>query len=239
MTRWALVLCSALMLGGCATGVPGLASAPSSAPLHDGAASSDAITPQNEASLYLNVVEGLVKQERYGAAVAFLDDYAVKRRELDARYWLLRGNALLGLGRQDDAEAAYEKLEATPLAAEGWNGKGRAAAVRLQWQHAAENFQQAVHSQPANPDFLNNLAFAGLHLGQCDAAAGYLRQAYELKPGSDLIRNNLVIALTLAGDHDGADAVLQGVKDTARREQLKAIIAGAIRDNNLSKDGKS
>jgi Flp pilus assembly protein TadD len=237
MTRLGLVLCSVLALGGCASTFSGAANAPPPSAMHAGAAS--AITPQNEASLYLNVVEGLIKEERYGAAVAFLDDYAVKRRDLVARYWLLRGDASLGLGRQEDAVAAYAKLDGTPLAAEGWNGKGRVAAAHLQWRYAAENFQQAVRSEPANPDFLNNLAFASMHLGRCDASAAYLRQAYELKPGSELIRNNLIIALTLAGDSNGADAILGSVTDAAQREQVKAIVASAIKNNNLSKDGKS
>ena len=238
MTRLGLVLCSVLALGGCASTFSGRTNAPAPSAMHTSAAG--AITPQNEASLYLNVIEdGLIKEERYGAAVAFLDDYAVKRRDLVARYWLLRGDASLGLGRQEDAVAAYAKLDGTPLAAEGWNGKGRVAAAHLQWRYAAENFQQAVRSEPANPDFLNNLAFASMHLGRCDASAAYLRQAYELKPGSELIRNNLIIALTLAGDSNGADTILRSVTDATQREQVKAIVANAIKNNNLSKDLKS
>jgi len=193
----------------------------------------------DEAALYLDVVNGLVEQKRYAAAIAFLDGYAAKKVKLEARYWLLRGNALAGLNREEDARAAYAQLDSTPLAAEGWNGKGRVAAARQEWRIAASNFQEAVRNQPSNPDFLNNLAFADMQFGENDQSAFYLRQALELRPGSSLIRNNLLIALTLAGDQAGAEAILRTVKDAPEREKLRGVIEDAIRDNDLTKDGKS
>ena len=199
------------------------------------AAVSPAMAPQTQAELYLNVIESLIRQERYGAAIAFLD--AVKGRDVGARYALLRGNALLGLNRREEALAAFTGLDNTPLAAQGWNGKGRVAAAGKQWLDAVANFREAVRAEPSNPDFLNNLAFADMHLDQSGESAAYLREAWELKPDSSLIRNNLLIALTLSGNHEEADAILNKVKSADEREQVRAVIDGAITANRLARDG--
>ena len=195
------------------------------------------MTPQNQASLYLDVIDGLVKQARYGAALAFLDNYALKQASVPPHYWLLRGDALQGLGRGAEASVAYAKLDATPLVAQGWNGKGRIAAARKQWRIAALNFQKAVKANPSNADFLNNLAFAELHSGRVSQSAGYLRQAHELNPQSELIRNNLIIALTLNGDNKSADAILTGITSSAERQKVNIIVRAAIQ--NASQGEKS
>ncbi len=227
------VLLAAAALAGCA-GLPSQGAKGPPSP-EASATAAKAMAPQDQAQLYLDVVEGLIRQQRYGAAIAFLD--AAKAKDFGARYWLLRGNALLGLERTDEALAAYAALDKTALAAEGWNGKGRVAAARRQWPGAFTNFREAVREEPSNPDFLNNLAFAGLHLEQSGASAAYLRQAWELKPDSSLIRNNLIIALTLAGDHDGADAILNGLKDRGEREKVEAIVGDALKDKAFAGDG--
>jgi len=186
------------------------------------------MTPGNEAVLYLGIVDKLVKSRRYGAALAFLDSYAVAQKDREPRYWLLRGNALLGLGRGEEAGQAFDQLLGTGLTGEGWNGKGRMAAAQAHWSMAAANFGKAVASEPANPDFLNNLAFASLHLGQKAQSLVYLRQARELDPKSDLIRNNLLIALMLNGDQRRAETVLAGIPTDAERVRVRALVKAAI-----------
>ena len=198
-----------------------------------------ALTPQNEALLYLNIVDGLVKQQRYGAALAFLDDYATREASLPPNYWLLRGDALLGLGRGPEAAISYAKLADTPLAAEAWNGKGRVAAAASQWRLAVDNFLEAVRGKPSNPDFLNNLAFAEMQSGQNKISAVYLRQAHELAPASDLIRNNLLIALTLAGEQSAADSILMDIKQGDQRDQVRALVRKAIESGDFNGKGKS
>src|SRR6185437_10097773 len=94
MIRLGAVILAMLTLEGCAAQMFGQPHAPVTARV-DAPASTTAPAPasaQDEAVLYLNVVEGLVRQQRYGAALAFLDGYAVKRQALEPRYWLLRGN---------------------------------------------------------------------------------------------------------------------------------------------------
>ncbi len=70
------------------------------------------------------------------------------------------------------------------LAAEGWNGQGRVAANRKQWRSATDQFRKAVVAIPANAEFLNNLAYSGMQMGEIGASVSYLRQAHELDPKS-------------------------------------------------------
>jgi Flp pilus assembly protein TadD len=239
-THRAAVLLSALFaLGGCATSFSDTQSA-HSALAHSAAAAPDkSLSGQRETQLYFNVIEGLIKQQRCGAALAFLDDFAKSGKPQEPRYWLLRGNAALGVGRDKDAAAAFSKLEATPLAADGWNGDGRVAAARQDWRGANLQFRKAVADDPSNADFLSNLAFAELRLGKGTDAAALLRQAHELAPGSELIRNNLIIALTLTGDSSEANDLLQSIHDDARRRQVRAAIDEAIESHNVTQGGRS
>jgi tetratricopeptide (TPR) repeat protein len=238
MRHLTILFTAALMLQGCVAGSPSAPAQPiATARVTSRPPAPDGVAPKEETTLYLDVVDGLIKQKRYGAATAFLDGYAAKRRDFEPRYWLLRGEAFLGLNRPDEAMRAYAALAGTALAAEGSNGEGKVSAARLQWRDAAANFQEAVQGEPANPDFLNNLAFADMHLGRADASASYLRQAWELKPDSSLIRNNLLIALSLTGDREGADTVLKNVKNEDEREAVRTLISDALNDPNLTKDG--
>src|SRR5262249_20060965 len=142
-------------------------------------------------------------------------------------------------GRLNDAFAAYARLEGTALAAAGWNGRGRLAASQLRWDEAARNFAKAVQGEPSNADFLNNLAFADLRTGRGDASVASLRQAHQLKPQSELIRNNLIIALTLSGDREGARAMLEAIPDAAHRAQVQATVQNAIRKDSLIGEKRS
>jgi Flp pilus assembly protein TadD len=193
----------------------------------------------DQASLYLDVVGGLVAQRNYGAALAFLDDYRLKQADLSSRYWLLRGDALLGSGRRAEALAAYGCLDASPLAPQGWNGKGRVAAASQQWREAESDFRKAVLMQPSNADFLNNLAFAYLHEGDSLSSVATLRQAHELDPASNLIRNNLIVALTMAGDRGGAEQVLDQISNPSERNSVRTFAGKTVASNDFNHDGQS
>jgi len=220
--RLPCLLAFALILPACSVLTP-----PQQAPT-PATVAANPITPQNQASLYLNVVDGLLKQDRYGAALAFLDGYAAKQKDAPPRYWLMRGNALLGLGRNDEAANAYAKLASTPLTAEGWNGQGRVAANRKQWRSASDHFRKAVGASPANAEFINNLAYSGMQLGEFGASVSHLRQAHELDPASSLIRNNLILALTMSGDTAGANALMLTIADPHRRQDVEAMVRKAV-----------
>jgi Flp pilus assembly protein TadD len=220
-----VLLCAALSLGGCAQTVdmrPLFSTAPRAA------SPAPALDPDQGNTLYLGIIDGLIKQGRQNAALAFLDGYRQRGETLPAQYWLLRGNALLALGRDEDAGDAFEKLQNTPLAAYGWNGLGRIAAAERNWTVAALEFREAVNGEPANAQFLNNLAFADLNLGQSRSATARLEQAHELDPESERIRTNLIIALRMSGDEKRADLMIDGIKDIAQRDSIRTLVQTAI-----------
>lgn len=221
------LLCATLVLAGCANGGNSNFST-----LFSFTARSDQSIPDlaagSEGTLYLGIVDGLIKQGRQSAALAFLDGYSQNGEDLSPRYWLLRGNALLGLRRNSEAAAAFAKLQDTSLAAHGWNGLGHIAADEGNWPVANQDFNRAVNGDPANADFLNNLAFADLHLDKTDNAIAGLQQAHELDPGSDRILMNLIVALTIKGDGKSAGIFISGIKDSARRETMRALAKSAV-----------
>ena len=221
--RSSLASCSLLVLSACA-GLTDRQDAPSIKTTGQPRGT----TASNEAQLYLSIVDGLENESRYGAALSFLESYAQCREPATPRYWFLRASAELGLGRNQDALASFARLDNTPLAGQGWNGRGRLAAARQDWQTAAENFQHAIESDPTNANFLNNLAFADMHLGKADNSAMWLRQAHELNPGSELIRNNLIMALTLTGDQQGADGLIAAISDPAHRDAVRTSVQSTI-----------
>src|SRR5690242_10994643 len=105
MKNLALSLLCLIPLAGCSSLGADKGPQPASLP------AAGAMTARDETALYLNVIDGLIKQERYAAALAFLDGYAGREKTPQTRYWLMRGNALLGLHRPAEALPSFAKLE--------------------------------------------------------------------------------------------------------------------------------
>ena len=103
------------------------------------------LTPQSKDSsssqsstdtLYLTLVEGLIDQGRYRAALGYLDQYAVGQPKTP-HFTFLRGEALLGVDRYDDASQSFAALRDTEFEAAGYNGLGRVEATQERWAEAA------------------------------------------------------------------------------------------------------
>lgn len=192
------------------------------------------VQPLDSASttqLYLSVVNGLLRQERYRAALAYLDQYAVKEKKTPY-FRELYGEALLGTGQYDAAASSFAALEGTNLAPEGFNGLGRVAAAQGDWPAAAGYFQQAVDARPSSAEFLNNLGYAQLCAGgdMLAAAEFNLRQAQELDPGSESIRTNLLIALMMAGKNDEARRLLSAIPASHQRAEVQNFAAAWVKE---------
>lgn len=189
--------------------------------------------------LYLNVVNGLLEQGRYRAALAYLDQYAVKERKTPY-FQKLYGEALLGTGQYDAAAGAFSELTNTPLAPEGHSGLGRVSAAQGDWPGAVVHFGQAVALRPASPEFLNNLGYAQLCVGGSAVAGAEfnLRQAQELDPASVSIRNNLVIALLLSGKESEARRLLAGIPAENERAEVQKFAADWVKRHVPVEDAK-
>jgi len=187
-----------------------------------------AMNPAAQADLYLGIVDGLIRQQRYEAAIAFLAKFQ-KTETLTPRYHKLAGDALSGAGRIDEAIAAYRLALQSDLAPQAYNGIGRAQSIRGNWVLAAENFRQAATLDPANATYLNNFGYAQLKQDFRGPAlapvVSELQRAHELDPDSNLIRTNLALALSLSGSRAQLLALLDTVPDPARRKEIAAFSA--------------
>ncbi|PKQ04139.1 MAG: hypothetical protein CVT73_14125 [Alphaproteobacteria bacterium HGW-Alphaproteobacteria-12] len=185
--------------------------------------------------LYLNIVNGLIEQGRHRAALAYLDEYAVNEKKTP-QFQQLRGEALLGTAQYDEAAAAFAALERTGLAPDGFNGLGRVAAARGDWPAAVDYFQQAVALRPSSAEFLNNLGYAQLSVGGggIERAEFNLRQARELDPASGSIRNNLVIALLMAGKDGEATRLLSAIPTMRERMEVRQFVTGWVTRHNAT-----
>ena len=211
-----------LLLAGCTTprgAAPGQAAAP---------AAEASLAPASQSDLYLGVVDGLIRQQRYEAAIAFLAKYQ-KSQTLTPRYHKLAGDALAGAGRTDEALAAYRMALKSDFAAEAYNGIGRALSASGRWAEASENFRQAATLDPANAGYLNNFGYAQLkqNFRGADLApvVSELQRAHELEPGSGVIRDNLALALALSGSRAEFLTFLETIPDPGRRKQVAEFSA--------------
>jgi len=200
----------------------------------------NSVKPLDDAStsrLYLSVVNGLIEQGRYRAALAYLDQYAVQEEKTP--YFLqLHGEALLGTEQYDAAAEAFSGLERTGLKPDGLNGIGRVKAAQGDWPGAVDYFQRAVSARPSSAEFLNNLGYAQLCVGDDSIAAAEfnLRQAQELDPASASIRNNLVIALMMMGKDREARRLLSGIPTTRERAEVQAFAASWLKQRSQSEN---
>jgi tetratricopeptide (TPR) repeat protein len=218
MRKHAYWLTGLLLLAGCATtshAVPG-----KSEPTQAADAS---LPPSAQSDLYLGVVDGLIRQQRYEAAIAFLAQYQ-KSQAPTPRYHKLVGDALAGAGRTEEALAAYRLALKSDFAAQAYNGIGRTLSVSGKWEEAAANFRQAATLDPSNAGYLNNFGYAQLKQNfrgsELAPVVNELERAHELDPSSILIRDNLALALALAGDHDRFIAFLNTITDAGGRQRI-------------------
>jgi tetratricopeptide (TPR) repeat protein len=218
--RYSAIASLALVaLAGCATAPQWAAAPPADPP-------AAAFGKTAEADLYLGIVDGLIRQGRFEAAIAFLDQYKASQAP-GARYQLLRGDALLGARRLDEAATAYAAAASSVFAAKAYGGLGRVAAARGDWTGASDNFARASALDPANATYLNNEGYARLHQDGASPAAALtdLKRAYELDPQSGTIRNNLILALQRAGEQGQVSRLLAGIDDEKKRAQVKDFTA--------------
>lgn len=188
-----------------------------------------AMTAGEESSLYLGVVDGLIQQKRYQAAIAFLAKYQ-KTEPQTPKYFKLVGDALSGAGQHDQAIAAYRRLLKTAYSAQAYNGIGRAQSAEGKWAEAAQNFRLAAQTDPTNASYLNNFGYAQLKQNfrgpTLTPVVAELERAHELDPGSRIIRDNLALALAMSGNQTRLAALLGAIPDAGKRKLVAGFAKG-------------
>lgn len=203
MTPAVLVVAIGLALTGCA----GTRTSDSSDP--------KTAVPDDIRRMHLSVIRGLSDQGKPQAALAFLDDYELRfPKDPEARN--LRGEALLRIGRRDEAQAVFQALYDAGIRPAADFGLGQASAAKGEWTVAVMHFEHAVGMAPTNVRYLNNYGYALLKTGRLEEAYQALARATELDPKDDRARNNYVLAATRSGREAQANRVLARLNSEAR-----------------------
>ncbi|HKY79903.1 MAG TPA: tetratricopeptide repeat protein [Sphingobium sp.] len=168
--------------------------------------------PAATRSLYLQLIHQARADGRPRAALAYLNDFD-RRYPGDADARALRINSLLDLGDVDRAEAAAANLSDSVI-------RGHLLAARERWVEAAACYARAIEASPADPLLRNAHGYALLRAGQADQAIEALRAALDLAPADRTIRNNLLLALSVAGRRTDVEAMLRRIpeQDSLRRQ---------------------
>lgn len=179
--------------------------------------------------LYLQLITQARIDGRPRAALAYLDDFE-RRYPGDPEAAVLRVNSLLDIGDVDGAEAAAAGLPSTGGGGDNRDMavnavRGHLLAARGRWHDALPFYQAAVRASPTEALPRNALGYAQLRAGLGGEAVETLRGAAALAPSNAVIRNNLLLALTMGGRQDEARAALQAIADPGQRSRLSRQIA--------------
>ncbi|PID58434.1 MAG: hypothetical protein CR986_07825 [Ignavibacteriae bacterium] len=114
--------------------------------------------------------------------------------------WNNKGNALDGLGRQEEAIAAYDKaLEIKPDSHEAWYNKGDALDALGRQEAAIAAYDKALEIKPDDHEAWDNKGTALFQLGRQEAAIAAYDKALEIKPDDHRAWNNKGNALNALG----------------------------------------
>lgn len=176
-------------------------------------------------TLYLTLIRQARDDGRARAALAYLDDFDRQHPDdRDAR--VLRVNCLLDLGQVEAARTALSRIPSNDRSGAALAVRGHVLAAEEQWPQASAQYALALQASPADAFIANALGYARLRAGMTADAVETLRAAHDLAPDDAVVRNNLILALTLNGRLGEADAMLAGVKDGAAKAELRRQVAG-------------
>ncbi|HEU5396508.1 MAG TPA: tetratricopeptide repeat protein [Verrucomicrobiae bacterium] len=146
------------------------------------------------------------ESQRWPDLLAFAEKWS-EEVPADHRAWYYVGIALAGLGRFDEAEAAYRRaLAIDPGEVKAWNNLAGLLYENLQRPlDGIRCLQQALKINPANKLAWSNLATMVGRMGHHDRAMEFANRALALDP--ELVEAHL---------HKGAAALALGKTDVVR-----------------------
>ncbi|WP_395397136.1 tetratricopeptide repeat protein [Novosphingobium sp. BL-8A] len=171
-------------------------------------------------TLYLSLIRQARADGRTRAALAYLDDFD-RQYPRDREALVLRVNCLLDLGQTGEAQNVLKRIPPNDQSGEVLEIRGHVAAALGDWMQAARDYGAALEASPTSPLIGNALGYARLRCGQTGEAVEALRAAHDLAPSEAVIRNNLALALTMAGRGTEADALLSAIRDAGARARIR------------------
>ena len=142
----------------------------------------DRQTPKEKAELFFE--QGLLYDfaEEYAKAITSYDKALEFKRD-HHKVWNNRGNALLSLGRLEDAIASYDKaLEIKPNYHDVWYNRGNALGNLGRLEAAIASYDKGLEIKPDDHEAWYNRGVALGNLGRWEEAIVSYDKALEIKP---------------------------------------------------------
>lgn len=169
-----------------------------------------AVSPAHADTLHMLGV--LALQAGYPAAALSHIDAALARAPRTALFHANRANALLGLGRAAEAEAACrEALRHKRNAAEAWATLGHALSDLGRPGEAVAAYHEALRQNPRLPDLHTGLGLALHDAARLEEAAEALSEAARRAPDDAAAASNLASVLKDLGRLDAAEAQYRAI----------------------------
>lgn len=176
---------------------------------------------------YVQLVSQMQGKGLYFASLAHIE--ALQQRwGVDAESNLLLADALRQTGQADKAQAIYKPLLTSPVKARAAHGLGLLAGRSGQFEVAVQHLQEAALAAPTDANILNDLGFALMQLGQWSSARVPLLKAAELAADNPRVWSNIALFLTLNGQADQANDLMNGRNLSATSRAQIAELAAAI-----------
>lgn len=154
--------------------------------------------PEQNQSLYLDLVRKMIEKGQLYAALAHLDAQKQKYGPGPAAR-VLRAEVLRKLGRTNQAAAMYRSLIDDGI----FPGRAHHGLGLIKVTHnlgaGIKHLQKAADLRPTDARIRNDLGYALLKAGRYGDALLNLATAYQLEGGGKLARNNYIVALLVAG----------------------------------------
>jgi Flp pilus assembly protein TadD len=188
-------------------------------------AATDAVQQASTRGLYISLIRQARTDGRPRAAIAYLDDFDRQHPD-DREAQLLRVNCLLDLGQLAAARTALSHIPSSDHSGPALAIRGHVLAAEGNWNEAALQYAVALQASPADAFIANALGYAQLRAGQSAQGVETLRGARDLAPDDAVVRNNLILALTMTGRIGEADALLSQITDVKDKTRLRQQVAG-------------
>lgn len=163
---------------------------------------------KNQPQLLLTLIDEHINQQRYFAALAYINSYVHHFGSTPALA-IRHGHVLRNLDQDEDAQRVYEQALKSDHKAQALHGLGLLAAKRQRFDLATAFLEQATALNPTDATALSDLGFAYLSLGQTHKARMPLGQATELAPTDQRITANVALLLFMERDEQGAQRLMQ------------------------------
>jgi tetratricopeptide (TPR) repeat protein len=167
----------------------------------------------------LEQAQALLTARRPADALALLEPLAATSDDPELHHLL--GNALVALGRAEDAGYCYRRaVELDPRLRKSWNNLGNLAGGRGALEEALECYGRAIALEPSAPAHFNRGRLLARLLRHDEALADFEAGA-RLDPGHAKLRAELGVAL--AREHRWRDALPHLREALARGEATTAV----------------